>query len=139
MALTFTKVAGTERNLGNMRTVQYDIAFDDSYPTGGESVAAASVGLRKIEGAFCIGGAAAAGALLWFFDVVNSKIVALQPTGGGGTNPTTLAAPIVSSGESTASAVDATTPTIVPGIGKEVADTADLSAYTKVRFIFFGE
>lgn len=58
---------------------------------------------------------------------VNAKAIFLSyPTGGGGANPTTPAAPtgLAATGASTASAVDATRPTvaILPGIAKPLPD-----------------
>lgn len=144
MSLTFKKIPDGEDLWGRTRVTWFDITLDNSYPnSAGYVINAQDVGLKYIRSAKAVGGNKAAGALLFHFDhgatagvLANSVILrAFQPTGGGGTNPTTLAAPVVSSGASTASAVDATTPTIVPGIGKEVADTGDLSAYIiRVRF-----
>lgn len=51
------------------------------------------------------------------------------PTSGQGTNPTAVGVGKVSNGASTASAVDATTPTIIPGKGVEAANGADLGNY----------
>ncbi len=47
MALTVSRV--TRSTFGNKRIVIADVTFDSSYPTGGESLTASDVGLRKIE------------------------------------------------------------------------------------------
>ena len=47
MALTLTKISANTS--GNKRRRVYDVTFDSSYPTGGESLTAADVNLRKIE------------------------------------------------------------------------------------------
>ena len=47
MALTLTKIAAFTS--GNKRHRVYDVTFDSSYPTGGESLTASDVNLRKIE------------------------------------------------------------------------------------------
>jgi hypothetical protein len=58
---------------------------------------------------------------------IQSLILRLfYPTGGGGTNPTTPAAPHVSAG-AVAVTADAATATIVPGIAKELANAGDVS------------
>jgi len=49
MALTFTLSGDWQGNVGNQRYVQGTLAFDSSYPTGGESLTAANIGLRVIE------------------------------------------------------------------------------------------
>jgi len=144
MALTFTRIADGEDVWGRTKVKYLDITLDSSYPaSAGYVINAQDVGLKYIRGAQVVGGNQASGTLLYAFDngttagVLKTSTIlrCYQPTGGGGTNPTTLAAPIVSSGVATASAVDATTPTIVPGIGKEVANTASLTAYiVRVRF-----
>lgn len=148
MAATITQVKSGEDVWGKHYVKVFDVTLDTSYPNStGYVIKAQDVGLRVITGVKVIGGNKAAGALLAWPDLLGTDagggeytsvaLRAFQPTGGGGTNPTTLQAPKVSSGASTASAVDATTPTIVPGIGKEVANTTDLSAYV-YRLMFVG-
>ena len=132
MALTIT--IDREERMGKRYYRSGTIAFDSSYPTGGESLTPSDLGLRTID----ILLAAPAGGLMFEYDNANQKLKAIYPTGGGGTNPTTLADPIVSTGAASATAVDATTPTIRPGRSKEVADTANLSTITGVRFVALG-
>lgn len=119
---------------GKSKRVTGTIDFDSSYPTGGESLTPAQLRMSVVK-SFAT---ETTGGLIFKYDKANKKILAYQPTGGGGTNPTTLQAPKVSSGASSASAVDATTPTIVPGIAKECANTADLSGITGVPFVAVG-
>lgn len=47
MGLTLTKVS--HEVTGNKRKHVYTAAFDSSYPTGGESLVAADIGLRQID------------------------------------------------------------------------------------------
>jgi hypothetical protein len=50
MALTVTRpVSGSDGVWGNKRVKVREILFDSSYPTGGESLTAADVGLKTIE------------------------------------------------------------------------------------------
>lgn len=144
MPLTITRVPDGNDVWGRTNIQYVDIALDNSYPAStGYVVNAQDVGLRLIKGATVVGGNQASGGMVLAFDngsaagvlktSVNLRV--WQPSGGGGTNPTTIADPIVSSGAATASAVDATTPTIRPGRGKECANTANLSAFIfRVRF-----
>lgn len=51
MALTLADVSGAEGplySLGNLKAKVVDVTFDSSYPTGGESLTAADVGLTNI-------------------------------------------------------------------------------------------
>ena len=50
MALTITRpVAGSDARWANKRMIVRELEFDSSYPTGGESLTAADVGLKVIE------------------------------------------------------------------------------------------
>lgn len=49
MGLTIARVSGADTTWGNKKVKVRDITFDSSYPTGGESLTAADVGLRKID------------------------------------------------------------------------------------------
>lgn len=144
MALTFTKVPEGYDVWGKTRIIYRDITFDNAYPlSAGYTINAADVGLKYFFGAVVVGSNKAAGGLKFNFDnsatagQLKTSLVARVyfPTGGGGATPTTLIAPKVTTGASTASAVDATTPTITAGIAKEVGDGTDLSTIIiRVRF-----
>ena len=49
MALTIARITGADTTWGNKRVRVRDITFDSSYPTGGEPLTPADVGLKKIE------------------------------------------------------------------------------------------
>src|SRR3990167_9886713 len=49
MALTVTRTGDWQHLAGNRRVANITVAFDYSYPTGGESLTAADVGMRVIE------------------------------------------------------------------------------------------
>ena len=49
MALTITVPDAGRTVIGNKRLVMGTIAFDSSYPTGGEALTAANLGLDKID------------------------------------------------------------------------------------------
>lgn len=49
MALTVTRTGDWQHVAGNRRVANVVVAFDSSYPTGGESLVAADVGMRTIE------------------------------------------------------------------------------------------
>jgi hypothetical protein len=110
MALTITKVTGADTTFGNKRIKTRDITFDSSYPTGGEALTAADVGLTKIDNVLSVGTATnSAGTLAHNvrYDFTNSKLQAFE----------------------TGAAVD--------GPHKEATSTADLSAYS-ARLTFIG-
>lgn len=83
MALTIAKVTGADHTDGNKRIKVRTITFDSSYPTGGESLTAADVKLRKIE--FVSDGVArnTAGTLAvnTSYDYTNSKLFAYETAG----------------------------------------------------------
>lgn len=70
MALTLTRVRGTI--FGGERVSVYDVDFDSSYPTGGESLTAADLGLRSIELVL----ASPKSGYVFEYDYANSKILA---------------------------------------------------------------
>lgn len=47
MALTVTKVFQT--TFGNKKVIVADVTFDSSYPSGGESLTASTLGLSKVQ------------------------------------------------------------------------------------------
>lgn len=83
MALTVAKVTGADYVAGNKKIRVRDVTFDSSYPTGGEALTAANVGLKKID--TMSGGIAknAAGtlALPLCYDHTNAKLQAYQYNG----------------------------------------------------------
>mgnify|MGYP006147094089 CR=1 FL=1 len=81
MALTIARVAGADYTEANKRVRVRDVTFDSSYPTDGESLTAADVGLRKIEQAIPHGVAvntAATSAVAVHYDRTNSKLLAFE-------------------------------------------------------------
>ena len=130
--MAFTVVQDAYSIFGNMRVGVYSLTFDNSYSTGGDALSASELGLSEILYADVQAKNEAAGKMLYRFDYTSGalKIEAFYPTGG--TAPATLVAPAytVTSGASTASAVDSTTPAVteVGGIGVQVAAATDLSS-----------
>lgn len=111
MALTISRVTGADHVAGNKRVKIRDITFDSSYPTGGESLTASDVGLKKI---YFVRGSQVknsdgTSAHSVVYDYTNSKLVAHQFDGS--------AAGVQSF--------------------EEVANTADLSTFSG-RFEFVG-
>ena len=84
MALTLTKIAAFTS--GNKRHRVYDVTFDSSYPTGGESLTASDVNLRKIEQLIVHGPATATRGgttgVLPTYDYTNSKLQAFWGNAG---------------------------------------------------------
>lgn len=84
MALTLTKISAYTS--GNKRHRVYDVTFDSSYPTGGESLTAADVNLRKIEQLIVHGPATATRGgttgVLATYDYTNSKLQAFWGNAG---------------------------------------------------------
>lgn len=50
---TVAHVAGTPTVMGNKRMRVVDVTLDSSYPTGGESITATDLRLRKVQFAIC--------------------------------------------------------------------------------------
>ena len=122
---------------GNKYIDTYDVTFDTSYPAGGEAILPKELGRGEILGAKILGGNAAAAVLLYHWVVTTYKLMAMFPTGGGATAPTSLTAPVVAvTVPSGATAVTSTaaqpdlTETFTPGQAKEVGATIDLSSIT---------
>jgi hypothetical protein len=113
---------------GHNLYVTADVTFDSSYPTGGEPLTPAMLGFSQVVDLLLAGPKAG---LNFEYDYAASKIKVMFPVGGATAAPTTLtAAPQVTTGASTASAVNATTPALTPGVSKEMGSTADLSTLT---------
>jgi hypothetical protein len=62
------------------------------------------------------------------------KLLISFPTGGSATAPATMSAPKSNAGASTASAVDATQPNLIPGVGKACVVNTDFSGASVVIF-----
>lgn len=140
MALT---VAMTRRVVtGDQYMVVGTIAFDSSYPTGGESFTPADLGLRTVD-------------LMLFqqntlgftfsYDYTNSKVLvyaqgAAHAAGGAATldDYAVTAGPGVSSGISISRETAAGAVTSRWGPLKEIAASDDLSTVTGVRFVCYG-
>ncbi len=112
--------------VGNKRMHTGTGTLSASYAANGDTFTALALGLMTVDHLSIEG----SGAIMFEPDVANLKIKAIFPTGGATTAPTTQANPIVTTGASSATAVDAVTPNITPGKGKEVAATANLTAVT---------
>ena len=124
------------------KTVRASFLLDNAYPSAGYAITASMFGLSRFKPNAALTGVldptvkqvqstlAAGKALL--ARVVAGQLILSYPSGGGGANPTTPVAPKVTTGASTASAVDATTPTITPGLGIDLPNAADASTVTVV-------
>lgn len=139
MALT---VAVTRRVVaGHQNIVTGTIAFDSSYPTGGEAFTAANLGLRTIDLMLV----SPRSGFAFDYDYTNSKVLAYTQgyahgTGGSVTMddyPIT-AGPGVTSGISVSLTTGAGAATGNLGPLVETLSTDDLSTLTGVRFIAFG-
>ena len=71
------------------RTVLVNLAFDNSYPTGGESLTAAQVGLSVIEWMYVIGGSEG---YHFQYDTTNSKVKVYSTAATEVVNTTDLSA-----------------------------------------------
>jgi hypothetical protein len=136
MALTVTKnlnrVERISRNLGIMVC---NVAFDSSYPTGGEDISSVVNAFKEVLSASFEG----SGGYVFEYDKTNKKVKALYPQGGeqvgsadGGASVDAGATPV------TSSAANGAIVTVDAGIGREVANATDLSALTTVRVTFIG-
>lgn len=103
------------------------INLGSSYNTGGMAVTAANFEFPGTIAELDLG---PTGGLIFEWDKTNGKVKAYYPTGGATASPAATGDPKVSTGASTASAVNATSPALTPGLGKEVAASTDLSAST---------
>lgn len=74
MALTIDSFTRTV--FGNKRAVICNVDFDDSYPTGGESLTPTNLGLRKIDWLE----AQPTGGYVFQYDYTNQKLLAYQQT-----------------------------------------------------------
>lgn len=131
MALTITFV---ERTVDNAKTkTRGTMAFDSSYPTGGEAFTARGLGLLLVDElrVYTTGG------VVFETDLTNKKVLAYVPgvevgAGGAGTLDDFPLAGVAASTVSIGMTAGSTTHRF--GVMKEVADTTDLSAITGVRW-----
>lgn len=151
MALTLSNIEPF--SMGSKMGVLADIAFDASYPTGGEGLTPGDVGLTKIDRAII----EPKSGYVFEYDYSNEKLKALTPLAAGtGTlnlkdddNAATAGVAVYfdedgTSGErlrfvspTNADGSDAAV-TIAAAAGAEVADTTDLSGVTSVKATFIG-
>lgn len=117
---------------GTKRVVFCDIAFDNSYPTGGEALTPNTLGLSEAKFVSIAG----SNGYLFEYDYTNSKIKALYPTS------VTSAIGTVNHSLGFATGADAfiTATAAHHGVevGSEVADETDLSGITSVKVMMIG-
>jgi hypothetical protein len=127
MPLTVSLTGDWLESVGSKRAVNGKITFDSSYPTGGESLTPANIGLGVIDN---IDFSQGVGGLVFRYDYANKKVMAFYPTGGSAA-PAALADPVTSvpSGATTVTSTAAQPDlTETAGRGKEVAASTDLSS-----------
>ena len=124
---TITRVPNSENVYGKHRSIMVDVVGPSTYAANGIPIAATYLGGKVILAATVNAINAPASRLLAYYDPVVGALRVSYPTGGATASPGALADPISTSGAATASAVDAVTPNITPGRGKEVAANTDLS------------
>jgi hypothetical protein len=138
MALTITSL--NIRPVSNSYAVTGQVAFDSSYPTGGESLTARDIGLRTID--FIV--FEQRSGVVFDYDYTNAKVLArVQGVQVGAAGSVTMDDfPLAGVAADTAISVSLTntggTATHRLGVLKEVGSTADLSTITGVRFLAFG-
>jgi len=159
MGLTYTRVSGGEGSWGQIRFKVFDVLYDNSYPTGGEVLSPAMIGLQNIVGSLQIGvkDATSGGVMTQFVPGATPKLMALRSAGG-----TVTGSAVVKGGAlgeaiginpdgntgvlSKAAATDRTIPiatllggtlSVAQGAMAEVANTTDLSL-VQVRVMFIG-
>lgn len=93
MSLTLSNVSAANTVWGNKRVRVYDVTFDNSYPTGGESLVASDVKLKKIEQVIPHGaavdsdGSGGTQAVAVTYDHTNSKLQAFESGASGAVLP----------------------------------------------------
>lgn len=154
MALSFSHVANGQGEYGQLKYDTWDVTWDSSYPTGGEVINPVDIGLLVITSVLPIGGNSAAGVYKFWWDTVNSKLMAfwsalgtvignVTVVGGGigeaiGINPDTNAG-VLSKAAATSRTIPIATflgaaPTVAAGVMAEVANATNLSTViTRVR------
>ena len=142
MALTVTLTGDWASISGNKNTVTGTLAFDSSYPTGGESLTAAAIGLGAID--FIqfapVGGVTPVVETSLPARTVNVKAYVPGATVGATGTETVDDTPLSGVAASTAVSISSTaaSETFQFGLMKEVADTEDLSTLTGIHFTAVG-
>jgi len=125
---------------GNKRTVTFEVAFDSSYPTGGEPLTPTDLGMSGIDLILSSGSNG-----LWYeYDYTNKKLIAREiGIRTGSTGATTSGSGALGEnvlGAETAARLANTAVDTTYGFGamKEVANTTNLSTITGVRLMAIG-
>lgn len=140
MALTVTRSGMWQGLLGDLRYAKVTIAFDSSYPSGGESLTPADLGLKTIDHITIH----STSGLVFEYDYTNKKVKAYsQGVTVGAAGAATLDDFPVSAGPGASTISVSLTnsggsATHNFGTLKEVPDTNDLSTITGVRVFAIG-
>ncbi len=156
MALAITKDSGNYGAVftpqiyakGNIKLLTGSIAFDNSYPTGGEAMDLSKF-FKNLLGVFF----ETKSGYIFEYDYTNKKVKALYPRAAitstlavatpalahtaGGTAVTSTAATMPDHAAGAACTITGVAG-VAAGAGAEVPDTTDLSALTGVRFLAWG-
>lgn len=135
MAATLTVDKVNTRHLTGLRLVTGTLAFDSSYPTGGEAI---SLPLNEVKGMFIENKSG----YMFEYDRINKKVKAFHPRAA---IANTLAASVDAGATSvTSTAANGAIITlsgvagVAAGPGAEVPNLTDLSALTDVGFLAWG-
>lgn len=140
MGLTITRSGDWTGYFGNLRYARVTIAFDSSYPTGGESLTAADLGLKTID----LLQVQSKSGLVFEYDYTNSKVLAYsQGVSVGAAGAATMDDfPVTAGPGASTISVSLTnsggSATHNFGAMKEVPNTNDLSTITGVRVFAIG-
>lgn len=137
--MALTVVINRRNVVGHQTIVTGTIAFDASYPTGGESFTAADLGLRTIDLMLVQSTAG----LVYNYDYTNSKLLAYSQgflVGAAGSEtlddfPVTAGVGVTAD---THLSLKAGSATVSVGALKEIPNTNSLASVTNVRYIAFG-
>ena len=129
---------------GTKRVVFCDLAFDSVYPTGGESLTPSDLGLSEAKFVSVAGKSG----YIFEYDYTNENLKAMYPRASSVVANSGANQLDVSTGDVTASVVDATTPTVTAPAGfrsavdakvaEEVEAGANLTTVTGVKVMFIG-
>lgn len=137
MSLTISNIE--QSAIANKRLIFFDVAFDSSYPTGGEALAAATIGLQKINMLVATGKSG----YLFEYDYDNAKLKAMTPTAAQAavtTDKITITASgaaNITDGQSCTVAADFRS-AVDASAADEVANATNLSGVTGVKVMAFG-